>query len=89
MDLLPNSFFTIFEALFLAKLNNGTITDTSRKNLRGKIVNKISSSSKKYTLEEIERGINLLAGLDRKVKTRNIIDESEFTNLITQIYRYE
>ena len=86
---ITNSFFTIFEALFLAKLNKGTITDISRKNLRGKIVNKISSSSKKYTIEEIERGINLLAGLDRKVKTRNIIDESEFTNLITQIYRYE
>ena len=86
---ITNSFFTIFEALFLAKLNKGTITDMSRKNLRGKIVNKISSSSKKYTIEEIERGINLLAGLDRKVKTRNIIDESEFTNLITQIYRYE
>lgn len=86
---ITNSFFTIFEALFLAKLNKGTITDTSRKNLRGKIVNKISSSSEKYTIEEIERGINLLAGLDKKVKTRNIIDESEFTNLITQIYRYE
>ena len=79
----------MIEALFLAKLNNGTITDMSRKNLRGKIVNKISSSSEKYTIEEIERGINLLAGLDRRVKTRNIIDESEFTNLITQIYRYE
>ena len=86
---ITNSFFTIFEALFLAKLNKGTITDISRKNLRGKIVNKISSSSKEYTIEEIERGINLLAGLDKKVKTRNIIDESEFTNLITQIYRYE
>ena len=86
---ITNSFFTIFEALFLAKLNKGTITDMSRKNLRGKIVNKISSSSEKYTIEEIERGINLLASLDRKVKTRNIIDESEFTNLITQIYRYE
>lgn len=86
---ITNSFFTIFEALFLAKLNKGTITDISRKNLRGKIVNKISSSSEKYTIEEIERGINLLAGLDKKVKTRNIIDESEFTNLITQIYRYE
>jgi DNA polymerase III delta subunit len=86
---ITNSFFTIFEALFFAKLNKGTITDTSRKNLRGKIVNKISSSSEKYTIEEIERGINLLAGLDKKVKTRNIIDESEFTNLITQIYRYE
>ena len=86
---ITNSFFTIFEALFLAKLNKGKITDISRKNLRGKIVNKISSSSEKYTIEEIERGINLLAGLDKKVKTRNIIDESEFTNLITQIYRYE
>ena len=86
---ITNSFFTIFEALFFAKLNKGTITDMSRKNLRGKIVNKISSSSEKYTIEEIERGINLLAGLDKKVKTRNIIDESEFTNLITQIYRYE
>ena len=86
---ITNSFFTIFAALFLAKLNKGTITDMSRKNLRGKIVNKISSSSEKYTIEEIERGINLLAGLDKKVKTRNIIDESEFTNLITQIYRYE
>ena len=72
---ITNSFFTIFEALFLAKLNKGTITDMSRKNLRGKIVNKISSSSEKYTIEEIERGINLLAGLDKKVKTRNIIDE--------------
>ena len=86
---ITNSFFTIFEALFLAKLNNGTITDMSRKNLRGKIINKISSSSEKYTIEEIERGINLLADLDRRVKTRNIIDEPEFTNLITQIYRYE
>ena len=84
-----NSFFTIFEALFFTKINNGTITDFSRNNLRGKIITKIPSSSEKYTLEEIERGINLLAGLDKKVKTRNIIDESEFTNLITQIYRYE
>ncbi len=84
-----NSFFTIFEALFFTKINNGTITDFSRKNLRGKIITKIPSSSEKYTLEEIERGINLLAGLDKKIKTRNIINESEFTNLVTEIYRYE
>ena len=84
-----NSFFTIFEALFFTKINNGTITDFSRNNLRGKIITKIPSSSENYTLEEIERGINLLAGLDKKIKTRNIINESEFTNLITQIYRYE
>ena len=84
-----NSFFTIFEALFFTKINNGTITDFSRNNLRGKIITKIPSSSENYTLEEIERGINLLAGLDKKIKTRNIINESEFTNLVTQIYRYE
>ena len=84
-----NSLFTIFEALFYAKLNNGTITDNSRKTLRGKIVNKISSSSNKYTLEEIETSIKLLGALDKKIKTRNIIDESEFTNLISGIFRYE
>ena len=84
-----NSLFIIFEALFYAKLNNGTITENSRKTLRGKIVNKISSSSNKYTLEEIEVGIKLLSELDKKVKTRNIIDESEFTNLISGIFRYE
>jgi len=84
-----NSFFTIFEALFFTKINNGTITDSSRSNLRGKVITKIPLSSEKYTLEEIERGINLLAGLDKKIKTRNIINESEFTNLVTQIYRYE
>ncbi len=77
------------QALFFTKINNGTITDFSRNNLRGKIITKIPSSSEKYTLEEIERGINLLAGLDKKIKTRNIINESEFTNLVTQIYRYE
>ena len=66
-----NSLFTIFEALFYAKLNNGTITDNSRKTLRGKIVNKISSSSNKYTLEEIETSIKLLGALDKKIKTRN------------------
>ena len=82
-----NSLFTIFEALFYAKLNNGTITDNSRKTLRGKIVNKISSSSTKYTLEEIETGIKLLSALDKRVKTRNIIDESEFTNLVSGIFR--
>ena len=84
---MTNSLFTIFEALFYAKLNNGTITDNSRKTLRGKIVNKISSSSTKYTLEEIETGIKLLSALDKKIKTRNIIDESEFTNLISGIFR--
>ena len=51
--------------------------------------NQFNLTTRRYTIEEIERGINLLAGLDKKVKTRNIIDESEFTNLITQIYRYE
>ena len=86
---MTNSIFTIFEALFYAKLNNGTITDNSRKTLRGKIVNKISSSSNKYTLLEIETGIKLLSALDKKIKTRNIIDESEFTNLISGIFRYE
>jgi len=84
---ITNSLFTIFEALFYAKLNNGTITDNSRKNLRGKIVNKISSSSKKYTLEEIENSIELLGIVDKKIKTRNIIDESEFTNLISGIFK--
>ena len=39
-----NSFFTIFEALFFTKINNGTITDFSRNNLRGKIITKIPSS---------------------------------------------
>ncbi|MBT3944174.1 MAG: hypothetical protein HOL62_01205 [Candidatus Marinimicrobia bacterium] len=86
---MTNSIFTIFEALFYAKLNNGTITDNSRKILRGKIVNKISSSSNKYTLLEIETGIKLLSALDKKIKTRNIIDESEFTNLISGIFRNE
>ncbi len=86
---MTNSIFTIFEALFYAKLNNGTITDNSRKTLRGKIVNKISSSSNKYTLLEIETGIKLLSALDKKIKTRNIIDESEFTNLISGIFRNE
>ena len=70
-------------------LGNGTITDNSRKTLRGKIVNKISSSSNKYTLLEIETGIKLLSALDKKIKTRNIIDESEFTNLISGIFRNE
>ena len=84
---MTNSLFTIFEALFYAKLNNGTITDNSRKTLRGKIVNKISSSSTRYTLEEIETGIKLLSALDKKIKTRNIIDESEFTNLISGIFK--
>ena len=86
---MTNSIFTIFEALFYAKLNNGTITDNSRRTLRGKIVNKISSSSNKYTLLEIETGIKLLSALDKKIKTRNIIDESEFTNLISGIFRNE
>jgi len=86
---MTNSIFTIFEALFYAKLNNGTITDNSRKTLRGKIINKISSSSNKYTLLEIETGIKLLSALDKKIKTRNIIDESEFTNLISGIFRNE
>jgi DNA polymerase III delta subunit len=76
---MTNSIFTIFEALFYAKLNI----------LRGKIVNKISSSSNKYTLLEIETGIKLLSALDKKIKTRNIIDESEFTNLISGIFRNE
>ena len=30
-----------------------------------------------------------LGRLDKKIKTRNIIDESEFTNLISGIFRYE
>ena len=53
------------------------------------ISSKIEHHAITHTLEEIERGINLLAGLDKKIKTRNIINESEFTNLVTQIYRYE
>ena len=84
-----NSFFTIFDALFLTKINNGTLFEGSSRNIKGNVVKRIASSSNKYTLDELENAIKILNTLDKKIKTKKIIDESEFTNAVNGIFKNE
>ena len=89
LSFIVNSLFSIFDALFLTKINQGTLFEGSSRNIKGNVIKRIASSSKNYTLIELENAITLLNTLDKNIKTRKIIDESEFTNAVNGIFKYE
>ena len=84
-----NSMFNIIEAIFLTKKNNGTLLESSSRSIRGNVIKRISSASKKYSLLELEHAINVFSQIDIKIKTQKIIDETEFTNIINGVFRDE
>ena len=81
--------FTLLEAIFITKKNNGTLIEASSKSIRGNLLKRISSATNNYSLKELERAINIFAQTDIKLKTQKIIDETEFTNIINGAFRHE
>ena len=84
-----NSMFTLLEAIFITKKNNGTLIEASSKSIRGNLLKRISPATKNYSLDELEHAINIFAQIDIKLKTQKIIDETEFTNIINGAFRHE
>ncbi len=89
LSYLINSMFVIIEAIFLTKKNNGTLLESTSRNIRGKVVNRLSSASTNYSLVELENAITSFSEIDIKLKTQKVIDEAEFTNIINGIFRNE
>ena len=73
----------------LTKKNNGTLLESSSRSIRGNVIKRISSASKKYSLLELEHAVNVFSQIDIKIKTQKIIDETEFTNIINGVFRDE
>ena len=84
-----NSMFTLLEAIFITKKNNGTLIESSSKSIRGNLLKRISPATKNYSFDELEHAINIFAQTDIKLKTQKIIDETEFTNIINGVFRHE
>ena len=84
-----NSMFTLLEAIFITKKNNGTLIESSSKTIRGNLLKRISPATNNYSLDELEHAINIFAQTDIKLKTQKIIDETEFTNIINGAFRHE
>ena len=84
-----NSMFTLLEAIFITKKNNGTLIESSSKSIRGNLLKRISPATNNYSLDELEHAINIFAQTDIKLKTQKIIYETEFTNIINGAFRHE
>ena len=84
-----NSIFTLLEAIFITKKNNGTLIESSSRSIRGNLLKRISPATNNYSLDELEHAINIFAKTDIKLKTQTIIDETEFTNIINGAFRHE
>ena len=84
-----NSMFTLLEAIFITKKNNGTLIESSSRSIRGNLLKRISPATNNYSLDELEHAINIFAQTDIKLKTQKIIDETEFTNIINGVFRHE
>ena len=84
-----NSMFTLLEAIFITKKNNGTLIESSSRSIRGNLLKRISPATNNYSLDELEHAINIFAQTDIKLKTQKIIDETEFTNIINGAFRHE
>ncbi len=86
---LINSMFTIIEAIFITKKNNGTLLDPLSRNIKGNLLKRIIPATKNYTIEELENAIIIFSETDLKIKTKKIINETEFTNIINGVFRIE
>ena len=89
LSYLINSMFTIIEAIFLTKKNNGTLLESASRNIKGKVINRISLASSNYSFKELENAIVTFSKIDIKLKTQKVIDEAEFTNIINGVFRIE
>jgi DNA polymerase III delta subunit len=89
LSYLINSMFTLLEAIFITKKNNGTLIESSSRSIRGNLLKRISPATNNYSLDELEHAINIFAQTDIKLKTQKIIDETEFTNIINGAFRHE
>ena len=89
LSYLINSMFSVIEAIFLTKKNNGTLLDNQSRSIRGNLLKRITPATQKYSMEELEHAINIFAQIDIKLKTKKIIDETEFANIINGVFRSE
>ena len=89
LSYLINSMFSVIEAIFLTKKNNGTLLDNQSRSIRGNLLKRITPATQKYSIEELEHAINIFAQIDIKIKTKKIIDETEFANIINGVFRSE
>ena len=89
LSYLINSMFSVIEAIFLTKKNNGTLLDNQSRSIKGNLLKRITPATQKYSMEELEHAINIFAQIDIKLKTKKIIDETEFANIINGVFRSE
>ena len=89
LSYLINSMFSVIEAIFITKKNNGTLLDNSSRSIRGNLLKRIAPATQNYSLGELEHAINIFAQIDIKIKTTKIIDETEFANIINGVFKSE
>jgi len=89
LSYLINSMFSVLEAIFITKKNNGTLLDSPSRSIRGNLLKRIAPATQNYSLEELEHAINIFAQIDIKIKTTKIIDETEFANIINGVFKSE
>jgi len=89
LSYLINSMFSVVEAIFIAKKNNGTLLDNPSRSIRGNLLKRITPATQNYSIDELEHAINIFAQIDIKLKTTKIIDETEFANIINGVFKSE
>ena len=89
LSYLINSMFSVIEAIFITKKNNGTLLDNPSRSIRGNLLKRIAPATQNYSLGELEHAINIFAQIDIKIKTTKIIDETEFANIINGVFKSE
>jgi len=89
LSYLVNSIFSVIEAIFITKKNNGTLLDNPSRSIRGNLLKRIVPATQNYSLEDLEHAINIFAQIDIKIKTTKIIDETEFANIINGVFKSE
>ena len=65
------------------------LLESTSRNIRGKVINRISAASSNYSLKELENAIVIFSEIDIKLKTKKVIDEAEFTNIINGVFKSE
>ena len=82
-SIVMNILITFFTSLYYLKISNGTfLSNIGSIPLSHYVKKRVPIGAKYYSLDEIEKIIDYLASLDRKLKTSSINHESAFTKFL-------
>ena len=83
ISIVMNILITFFTSLYYLKISNGTfLSNIGSIPLSPYVKKRVPIGAKYYSLDEIEKIIDYLASLDRKLKTTSTNHESAFTKFL-------